>query len=63
LAALVIQEKLEMTPLSVVKKLSDSQAQALLLEPLRAVAQYVPKVVVVIDGIDELANTARHTRT
>jgi Cdc6-like AAA superfamily ATPase len=58
LAALVIQEKLETTPLSVVKKLSNSQAQALLLEPLRAVAQYVPKVVVVIDGIDELADTA-----
>jgi NACHT domain len=57
LAALVIQDRLETTPLSVVKKLSDSQAQALLLEPLRAVAQYALKVVVVIDGVDELANT------
>jgi hypothetical protein len=58
LAALVIQDKLETTPLSDVKKLSDCQAQALLLEPLRAIAQYSPKVVVVIDGVDELANTA-----
>jgi NACHT domain len=56
LAALVIQDKLETTPLSVVEKLSDGQAQALLLEPLRAIARYVPKVVVVIDGVDELAN-------
>jgi NACHT domain len=56
LAALVIQEKLETTPPSVFEKLSDCQAQALLLEPLRAIAQYAPKVVVVIDGVDELAN-------
>ena len=58
LAALVIQDMLETTPLSVVKKLSDRQAQVLLLEPLRAIAQYAPKVVVVIDGVDELANAA-----
>jgi NACHT domain len=58
MAALVIQDKLETTPLSDVKKLSDCQAQALLLEPLRAIAQHAPKVVVVIDGVDELANTA-----
>ena len=58
LAALVIQDMLETTPLSVFRKLSDRQAQVLLLEPLRALAQYAPKVVVVIDGIDELANTA-----
>ena len=58
LAGLVIQDKLETTQLSDVKKFSDCQAQALLLEPLRAIAQYVPKVVVVIDGIDELANDA-----
>jgi ATPase family associated with various cellular activities (AAA) len=57
LAALVIQEKLETTPLSITKKLSDGQAQALLLEPLRAIAQYSPKVIVVVDGVDELANT------
>ena len=57
LAALVIQEKLEMTPLSVFEKLSVRQGQTLLLEPLRAIAQYAPKVVVVIDGVDELANT------
>jgi nucleoside-triphosphatase THEP1 len=57
LAALVIQEKLETTLLSDVKRLSDCQAQALLLEPLRAIALYAPKVVVVIDGVDELANT------
>ena len=57
LAALVIQDKLETTPLSVVKKFSDGQAQGLLLEPLRAIAQYAPNVVVVIDGVDELANT------
>ena len=44
------------TPLSVVKKLSVGQAEALLLEPLRAIANYAPKVVVVIDGVDELAN-------
>ena len=56
LAALVIQDKLESTPHSVVKKLSVCQAEALLLEPLRAIAQYSPKVVVVIDGVDELAN-------
>ena len=58
LAALVIQDMLETTPLSVVKKISDLQARALLLEPLRAIAQYTPKVVVVIDGVDELANSA-----
>jgi nucleoside-triphosphatase THEP1 len=58
LAALVIQDKLQTTPLSDVKKLSDRQAQALLLEPLRAIAQYVSKVVVIIDGVDELANTS-----
>ena len=58
LAALVIQDMLETTPLSVVRKLSDRQAQVLLLEPLRAIAQYAPKVVVVIDGIDELSNSA-----
>jgi NACHT domain len=56
LAALVIQDKLETTPLSVVEKLSDGQAQALLLEPLRAIARYFPKVVVVVDGVDELAD-------
>ena len=56
-AALVIQDKLETTPPSVVKKLSFHQAQALLLEPLQTIAQYAPKVVVVIDGVDELANT------
>ena len=54
LAALIIQDKLETTPLSVVEKLSVHQAQALLLEPLRAIARYTPKVVVVIDGVDEL---------
>ena len=58
LAALIIQDMLETTPLSVIKKLSDRQAQVLLLEPLRAIAQYAPKVVVVIDGVDELANAA-----
>ena len=56
LAALVIQDNLESTPLSVVDKLSVRQAESLLLEPLRAIAQYVSKVVVVIDGVDELAN-------
>ena len=55
LAALFIQDILERTPPSAVKKLSDRQAQVLLLEPLRAIAQYVPKIVVVIDGVDELA--------
>jgi nucleoside-triphosphatase THEP1 len=55
-AAQAIQDKLKTTLLSDVKKLSDCQAQALLLEPLRAVAQYARKVVVVIDGVDELAN-------
>ena len=58
LAALIIQDMLETTPLSVVRKLSDRQAQVLLLEPLRVIAQYAPKVVVVIDGVDELANSA-----
>ena len=58
LAALVIQDMLEITPLSVVKKLSDRQAKALLLEPLRAIAQYAPKVVIVIDGVDELAKVS-----
>ena len=57
LAAQVIQGKLETTPLNVVKKLSDRQAQVLLLEPLRAIARHAPRVVVVIDGVDELANT------
>ena len=56
-ATLAIQDKLETTPLSTVKKLSDCQAQALLLEPLQAISQYACKVVVVIDGVDELANT------
>jgi nucleoside-triphosphatase THEP1 len=56
LAALVIQDKLETTPLSVVEKLSVRQAKALLLEPLQAIARYAPKIVVVIDGVDELAN-------
>ena len=55
-AALAIQDKLETTPLSVVKEFSDHQAQALLLEPLRAIAKHAPKAVVVIDGVDELAN-------
>ena len=55
LAALVIQDILEKTPPSVVKKLSDRQAQVLLLEPLRAIAQYAPTVVVIIDGVDEVA--------
>ena len=55
LAALIIRDKLE-TPLSIVKEFSDGQAQALLLEPLRAIAQYAPKVFVVIYGVDELAN-------
>ena len=55
LAALVLHDMLETTPLSVVKKLSDRQAQVLLLEPLRAIAQYAPNVVVIIDGVDELA--------
>ena len=58
LAALVIQDMLEMTPLSVIRKISDRQAQALLLEPLQAIAQYAPEVVVVIDGVDELAKAA-----
>ena len=56
-AAQAIQDKLEKTPLSVVKKFSDDQAKALLLEPLRAISQYAPKAVVIIDGVDELANT------
>jgi nucleoside-triphosphatase THEP1 len=55
-AAQAIQDKLKTTPLSDIKKLSDCQAQALLLEPLRAIAQCAPKVVVIIDGVDELAN-------
>ena len=59
LAALVIQDILETTPPSTVKKLSDRQAQALLLEPLRAIAHYAAEVVIVIDGVDELANSAR----
>ena len=58
LAALVIHDMLEKTPLSVIKKLSDLQARALLLEPLRVIAQYSLKVVVVIDGVDELAKAA-----
>ena len=57
-AALVIQDRLEKTPLSDVNKLSDRQVHALLLEPLRAIAQYARNVVVVIDGVDELADTA-----
>ena len=57
LASLAIQDKLETMPLSVVKKFSDDQAQALLVEPLQAIARYTPKVVIVIDGVDELANT------
>jgi AAA ATPase domain len=59
-AAQAIQDKLnlETTLLSDVKKFSNCQAQALLLEPLRAIAEYAPnlKVVVVIDGVDELAD-------
>ena len=56
LAALVIQDKLETTPLNIIKKLSDTQAHVLFLEPLRAIAEYAPKVVLVIDGVDELVN-------
>ena len=56
LAALVIHHKLETTPLSIFKEFSDGQARSLLLEPLLAIAQYAPKVVVVIHGVDELAN-------
>ena len=56
LAALAIQEKLETSPFNNYKKFSERQAEALFLEPLRAIAQYAPKVVVVIDGVDELAN-------
>ena len=53
-AALAIQVKLETTPLSVIKEFSDRQAQALLLEPLRAIAKHVPKAVVVIDVLTSL---------
>ena len=58
LAAVTIQDMLNTTPIGDVKELSNSQAQALLVEPLRAIANKAPKVtvVVVIDGIDELAN-------
>ena len=58
MAALVIQDKLETTPLNIIKKLSDTQAHVLFLEPLWAIAEYAPKVqvVLVIDGVDELVN-------
>ena len=55
-AAQAIEDKLRTTLLSDVKKFSYCQVQVLLLEPLRAIAQYAPKVMVVIDGVDEFAN-------
>ena len=56
-AALAIEDKLKTTLPSTIKNFSDLQAKALLLEPLRAIAQYAPKVTVVIDGVDELVDT------
>ena len=56
-AALAIEDNLKKTLPSVFKNFSDLQAKALLLEPLRAISQYAPKVLVIIDGVDELANT------
>ena len=56
LAAQIIDEMLKTTPFSVIDKLSVRQGEALLVEPLRAIAQYASKVVVVVDGVDELAN-------
>jgi nucleoside-triphosphatase THEP1 len=57
-AAQAIEDKLRTTlVLNDVKKFSVCQAQALLLEPLQAIAQHATNVVVVIDGVDELANT------
>ena len=55
-AALAIEEKLKTTLPSIVKNFSDLQAKVLLLEPLRAIAPYYPKVVVVIDAVDELVD-------
>ena len=59
LAARLIQNKLKTTPLGVLEKFSPHQAEVLLLEPLRAIAQYSPKVMIIIDGVDELANAKR----
>ena len=56
LAALAIEDKLNTTLPSIVKNFSDLQAKVLLLEPLRAIAPYYPKVVVVIDAVDELVD-------
>ena len=56
-AAVVIHDKLKDIPRSTVKKLSLEQALAIFVEPLRVIAQFEDKVVVVVDGVDELANT------
>ena len=57
MAALAIEDKLKTILSSIIKNFSDLQAKALLIEPLQAISQYAPKVVIVIDGVDELANT------
>ncbi|KAJ6548775.1 hypothetical protein B0H19DRAFT_1237461 [Mycena capillaripes] len=57
LAALVIHEKLKKVLPSHISSLSDNQARAIFIEPLKAIAQYEGKIFIIIDGIDELADT------
>lgn len=61
LAAVVIHEKLEVTLPSLVKRLSYEQALAIFVEPLRTITSYANKVVIIIDGVDELDNTDAST--
>lgn len=57
LAAVVIYDQLKEVCPSHIKELSFQQARAIFVEPLRAIAQYEDKVVIVVDGVDELENT------
>src|SRR5882762_11490531 len=57
LAAVVIHDKLEHVRASHIKEFSFHQVHAIFVEPLRAIPQYEDKVVIIVDGIDELDNT------
>ncbi|KAJ7909118.1 hypothetical protein B0H13DRAFT_2493818 [Mycena leptocephala] len=53
LAAVLIKKNLDSVP-SHASRLSKEQASALFLEPLQVIAQYAGKVVIILDGVDEL---------
>ncbi|KAJ7812687.1 hypothetical protein B0H13DRAFT_1666076 [Mycena leptocephala] len=54
LAAMVIKKNLDSVP-SHASMLSKEQAFALFVQPLQVIAQYADKVVIIIDGVDELS--------